>query len=258
MPLSILTRAYSGRSRLSRAVAVVAMGLSAVAAAGEAAPVNVTGSRVTVADVMPECAPEACNMDLGAAPPAGSSSYIDAALIRSALVAAGEKAPANLQGVRVVSTAKVLSPLEAGELARPSIELALPDGVTLRGVEAKSKLTLPLLAVAGDASLPKLPKRAGPAVTTAMLDILLDGVVVRRVPLLVRVVIAASAARPDVPRGHAVTLIIERRTATISTSGVAMRDTEIGETAPFRVQRTGRVLNAIVKSAGLAQVLEVD
>jgi flagella basal body P-ring formation protein FlgA len=91
-----------------------------------------------------------------------------------------------------------------------------------------------------------------------MVDILLDGTLVRRVPILVRLVIDPSAARADVPRGHALTLVIERRSATISTDGVALRDTEIGEIAPFRVQRTGRVINALVKSAGVAQVLEVE
>lgn len=243
---------------LNRAVAAAALlGLTA-AAPREAPPVNVTGSRVTVADVLPDCAPQACDMDLGAAPPPGSSSYIDAAVIRAALTSVGEKPPVDLRGVRVVSPSRVLSPPEAGELARPSIERALPDGVTLRSLEAKSRLTLPLLAEAGEATLPRLPKRAGPAVTTAMLDVMLDGVLVRRVPILVRLTISARAARPDVPRGQALTLVIERRSATISTDGIALRDAEIGEVAPFKVQRTGRVINAKVVSAGVAQVLEAD
>ena len=176
----------------------------------------------------------------------------------AALISAGEKVPATLRGVRVMSEARVLSPPEAAELARASVERALPEGVTLRAVEGKSKLTLPRLAQAGDAVLPKLPKRAGLVVTTAMVDILLDGVLVRRVPVLVRLSIAASAARPDVPRGQSVTLVIERRTATISTNGIALRDTEIGEVAPFKVQHTGRVINARLQSTGVAQVLEGD
>jgi len=242
----------------SRAVCAAVLLSFGAAAAGESAPVNVTSSRVSVADVWPECTPQACSMDLGAAPPPGSSSYIDAAAIRSALASAGEKPPPGLSGVRVYSAARVLSPSEAGELARPSIERALPDGVRLNSVEAKSKLTLPLLAVAGEVTLPKLPKRAGPLTTTAMLDVMLDGVLVRRVPILVRLNIAARAARPDVPRGQALTLVIERRSATISTDGISLRDAAIGEVAPFKVQRTGRVLHALIKSAGVAQVLEVD
>jgi len=235
-------------------------GATGSARAGEPAAVSISRGRVSLADVMPACPPRACKMDLGPAPPPGVSWLVDASVIRGALEAGGEdrRSLGDIQPVRVVSEARVLSPADAGELVRPSIEAALPTGVTLSSLEAKSQLTLPLRGSAGTATLPKLPRRAGNNTTTAMVDIMLDGVLVRRVPILVRLVIAASAARADVPRGHALTLVIERRSATISTGGVALRDTEIGEVAPFRVQRTGRVINALVKSAGVAQVLEVD
>ena len=239
---------------------VALAGAAAPARAGEPPTVSVSTSRVSLGDVMPGCPPRACKMDLGPAPPPGVSWLVDASVIRSALEAGGEdrRASSDIRPVRVLSEAKLLNPAEAGELARPSIEAALPRGVTLSGLEAKSSLTLPLRGSAGTATLPKLPRRAGLTTTTAMVDIMLDGALVRRVPILVRLVIAADAARADVPRGHTLTLVIERRTATISTDGVAMRDTEIGEVAPFRVQHTGRIINALVKSAGVAQVLEVD
>jgi hypothetical protein len=238
--------------------AVALAGSPGLAAAGEPSSVSVTGNRVSLEDVMPSCPPRACKMDLGPAPPAGSSWLVDASVIRNALEAGGEERRTlrDIRPVRVVSEAKVLNPAEAGEFMRPSVEAALPKGVTLSGLEAKSALTLPLRGVAGTATLPKLPRRAGAATTTAMVEILLDGTLVRRAPILVRVVIDPSAARADVPRGHALTLVIERRSATISTDGIALRDTEIGEIAPFRVRRTGRVINALVKSAGVAQVLE--
>jgi hypothetical protein len=246
-----------------RAVPFLIYVLAAVpslAAAGEPATVSVSGSRVSLEQVMPSCPPRACKMDLGPAPAPGSSWLIDASVIRNALEAGGEERRTlrDVQPVRVVSEAKVLNPSEAGEFVRPSIEVALPRGVTLSGLEAKSQLTLPLFGTAGTATLPKLPRRAGSTTTTAMVDILLDGTLVRRVPILVRLVIDPSAARADVPRGHALTLVIERRSATISTDGIALRDTEIGEIAPFRVQRTGRIINALVKSAGVALVSEAD
>jgi hypothetical protein len=230
------------------------------AAAAEPAVVTVTSSRVALEDVLPGCPPAACKLDLGPAPPPQVSWLVDASVIRSALESAGEDRQRlrDIQAVRVVSAAKVLNPAEAGAFVRASIESALPVGVTLTSVEAKAKVTLPLRGSAGTATLPKLPRRAGPTTTTALVDILLDGVLVRRVPVLVRLTIAGSAARAAVPRGHALTLVIERRSATISTDGIALRDAEIGEVAPFKVQRTGRVLNALVKSQGMAQVLEVD
>jgi flagellar basal body P-ring formation chaperone FlgA len=240
---------------------VASAGLSRAAAAGVGpTEVTVTGSRVTLQDVMPSCPPSACALDLGPAPPPQVSWLIDAPIIRNALESAGEdrRSLRDIEPVRVVSAARVLNPAEAGNFVRASIESVLPSGVTLAGLEAKSKLTLPLRGSAGTATLPRLPKRAGPTTTTAMVDILLEGTLVRRVPIMVRLVIAESAARADVPRGHALTLVIERRSLTISTDGVAVRDTAIGEVAPFRVQRTGRIINALVKSAGMAQVLEAD
>jgi flagella basal body P-ring formation protein FlgA len=231
-----------------------------LAAAAEPVVVTVTSSRVAVEDVLPACPPAACKLDLGPAPPPQVSWLVDASVIRNALESAGEDKSSlrDIQAVRVISAAKVLNPAEAGAFVRASIESALPAGVTLTAVEAKAKLTLPLRGSVGTATLPKLPKRAGPTTTTALVDILLDGVLVRRVPVLVRLTIAGSAARAAVPRGQALTLVIERRSATISTDGIALRDTEIGEVAPFKVRRTGRVLNALVKSQGMAQVLEVD
>jgi hypothetical protein len=228
--------------------------------AAEPAEVTVTRSRVVLEDVMPGCPPSACKTDLGPAPPPLSSWLVDASVIRNALESAGEdrRALRDVQSVRVLSAGRVLGPAEAAEFARPSIESALPAGVTLVGVQAKSKLTLPLLATAGAATLPKLPKRAGPVTTTAMVDVLLDGLASRRVPILVRLTISASAARADVPRGQSLELVIERGSATISMSGIALRDTAIGEVGAFKVQRTGRVINALVKSAGVAQVQEGD
>jgi flagellar basal body P-ring formation chaperone FlgA len=244
------------------------VGLSAVAVTAGAAPASVTETtvvsidkaRVSLEDVMPDCPEQACKMDLGPAPAPQSSWLVDASVIRNALESAGEdrKKYANLKPVRVVSSAKILDVVEASALVRPSIERALPHGVGLVAVEAKSRLTLPSRAAAGDATLPKLPKRAGPFTTTAMVDILLEGVLVRRVPVLVRLTIGADAARPDVPRGHTLTLVIERANITVSADGVALRDAAVGEIAPFRVQRTGRILNARIKSAGVAVVTEAD
>jgi flagella basal body P-ring formation protein FlgA len=79
---------------------------------------------------------------------------------------------------------------------------------------------------------------------------------VRRVPALLEVSIGEQAARPDVARGQGVTLVIRRSTATISTQGTALKDVEVGEVAPFRVHRTGKVVQARVRSSTLALVLE--
>jgi hypothetical protein len=216
--------------------------------------VRVTGARVQLKDVLPECPERACAADLGAAPPAGSSRLIAADIIRAALESVGAHVP-RLEAVRVTSAARIWAPAELGELLRPTIEKKLPEGVRLVGVQAKSGATLPLLATVGECLLPVLPKRPGPNTTTAMVEILHDGQPVRRVAVQVRLLLSEKAARAQVPRGSVILLIIQRGSATVSAQGVALQDAEIGQTAPFKVQPTGRIVQARIESASTATVL---
>lgn len=227
-------------------------------ASGVTDGVQITGQRIVLKDVLPACPERACQADLGVAPPAGSSRLVAASAMLNAIALAGEDATlfAGVKGVRVLSASRALSAREVGELVRPAIQRVLPTGVELAGVEPKSALVVPLLASVGECTLPALPRRAGPATTTALVDWNHDGVLVRREPVLVRLVISEPAARADVPRGHTLTLVIERKSATISAHGVALRDTEIGQVAPFKVQRTGRVVQARVTSQAVAIVQE--
>lgn len=227
-------------------------------ASGASDGVEITGHRVVLEDVLPACPGRACKADLGVAPPAGSSRLVAASVMLNAISEAGEDAApfAGVKGVRVLSASRALSPREVGELARPAIARVMPAGVELASVEAKSALVVPLLASVGECTLPALPRRAGPFTSTALVNWMHDGVLVRREPVLIRLVISEAAARADVPRGHTVTLMIERKSATISAHGVALRDTEIGQLAPFKVQRTGRVVQARLTSATVAVVQE--
>lgn len=237
-------------------VALVA--LAPASRAGSAEEVSVTGQRVLLRDVVSSCTGRTCDLDLGPAAPAGSSRLITVAQLRAALEAAGEE-PAGyptLRAVRVTSAAKVHTPQALAEWLRPSVEKNVPKGVKLVAVEGKGGATLPQAAVAGDCAWPALPRRPGPHTTTALVDVLHEGQLVRRVPLLLRVLVSESAAAPDVARGASITLIIERRAATISAQGVALKDSDVGHLAPFKVQPTGRVVNAIVRSAELATVVE--
>ena len=224
-------------------------------ARAEAAAVRITGSRVFLKDVMPECPEQACLVDLGAAPPAGTTRLVPADAIRDALGATGAEAR-KIEAVRVLSAARVWSPSELGELVRPNIEHKLPEGVRLLGLQPKTGATLPLLASVGECTLPALAKRPGPLTTTAMVEFLHDGAPVRRLAVQVRLMLSERAARPGVARGSVVTLVIQRASATVSANGMALQDSEIGQTASFKVQPTGRIVQARIESASLAIVLE--
>lgn len=226
------------------------------AAESSAPGVSITSARVLLRDVMPDCPERACAADLGPAPPPASSRVVPAATIVSALAAAGEHTARAVHPVRVTSAARTVTPAELAELVRPVVERALPPGVTLAGIEPKSGAVLPLLASAGACALPRLPRRAGAVASTALIEFSYDGTLARRIPVLLRLVVSAEAARPSITKGHVVTLVIERRTATVSTQGVALGDADVGQLAQFKVQRTGRVVSARVESDHVARVME--
>ena len=243
-----------------RLAAVLVALCVASASSAEDAPsgVRITGARVYLRDVMAGCPQSACAADLGPAPPAGSSRWVAADVMRGALSAAGEQ-PAqypDLAAKRVISASRVWSPAELGELLRPSIERRLPPGVRLVELQPKAGATLPLLASAGECTLPVLPKRAGPLTTTVTVEILHEGSAVRRVPVQLRLDLSERAARPLIARGGVVTLVIERGLASVSARGIALSDAELGQLAAFRVQPTGRVVQARVQSAELARVMD--
>ena len=220
--------------------------------------VSVSAQRITLRDVLPDCPASACDADLGAAAPAGSSRLIAAAAIRSALAAAGADVALypGTEGVQVSSLGQAFSPRELAEWVRPSIERSLPQGVRLTGIEPRSSALLPLTASAGTCTFSQLPKRPGPQSSTVLVDVLHEGKVVRRLSLLVRLVMSEQAAQPTVHKGQSLSLVITRRTATISAQGVALKDAELGQIAPFKVQSTGRVVLARVESAETAAVVE--
>jgi len=222
--------------------------------------ISITTQRITLRDVLPACPARACEADLGPAPLAGSSRLVAPPAMLKAIEEAGEdKRPfASLKAVRVTSASRSLSPSQVGELVRPAIDAVVPAGVRLVSVEAKSALVVPLLVKVGECTLPALPRRPGPVTTTALVDLLHEGVLVRREPVLIRLMIGAAAGRPDVARGHTLRLLIERRTASISAHGVALKDTQIGQVAPFKVQSTGRVVQARVVSSSVAMVQETE
>jgi hypothetical protein len=222
--------------------------------------VSISSARIRLSDVLPQCPKSACDVDLGPAPPAGASRLVAVADIQRAVESAGHDAKSlvGLESMRVTSAARTLSPAQIAGEVRSVVEAALPAGVTLMGLEPKGSIVLPLRAAVGTCSLSSMPKRPGPITTTALCDYEHDGALARRVPVLVRVVMSAQAARPLVPRGHVLTLVIERRSATISTQGIALKDAELGEIAQFKVQRTGRIVSARVQADGSALVVEAQ
>lgn len=233
--------------------------LSADAFAEEPLEVFVNARHVYVRDVAPDCSGSVCDLVLGRAPPAGSSTILtrERVLRQVAAKALRSKAVGKIpQKVRVRSRARILSTKEWGELAGEQVRARLPKGVRLLSSEGKIPLTLPENYELGAVSLPRLPRRSGPWATTAMVEILHEKSLLRKAPVVVRLEVEPGAVRPTIKRGQGLTLVLARRSATISMRGVSLRDGEVGSVVACRVSKTGRVVKARLRSGNLADVVE--
>jgi hypothetical protein len=237
----------------SLAVAVASVGAPAH---GEA-PLTVSGSRIELVELCPTVPDALRNTDLGPAPPPGATALLDRDRVIATIAAAGidAKGLSLPKVLRVVSAAKRWTPPELATFARGSVEAALPPGVTLTHLETKLPLVAAPDAVTGHAEVPRPPKRPGVFRTSVVVPIIADGAVAGRVMLSATLEISESAARPDVPRGGRVTLVIDRRSARVGAAGIALNDTDVGDVTEFRVDKTGRIVKARLDAPDLASVV---
>jgi hypothetical protein len=157
--------------------------------------------------------------------------------------------------LRVVGASRKWTPRELTALVIPAIQNALPRGVKLTYVDARSTLVTAPDATAGRAEIPRPPKKAGLFKTAVIVPIIAGGNVVQRVPVTATFDVSEAAASPDVLRGARVTLVIDRRSARIGAAGISLSDTDIGSVAEFRVEKTGRVVRARLEGTDIASVV---
>lgn len=230
--------------------------LAAPAAAQETRIVR--GARILLSDVVPSLPAQVPDLELGAAPPPGSSRLLGKREIESAAHQSGVdlKALRLPQQVRVTSAAKRWSADELVGAALPALSQALPAGVTVKRAKTSAKaVTSPSAAVSG-VRIPKLPRREGEHTTTATLELSNDGEIVARIPLSLTLDISSAAAVPAITKGARVQLMIESGPARITATAVAMNDGEIGETLQFRVAATHKILFGKVENPTLARVVQ--
>lgn len=220
---------------------------------------TIDGARIVLKDVSDGYDEgELATLDLGPAPPPGSSRLLSRVEVEEQLRAAGDDAkslrmPSSL---RVKSAAKRWSPEELREAFTPRLLAALPPGLTFKAAKlSRAVVTSPSVSV-GDAHFPKFPKRAGELTLTASVDLQQGGATVLRVPVTVVVLVSEAATRPAASKGARVNLVIEHGPARVSALATALSDTELGALGLFRVASTQRVLRARLISADSAQVVE--
>lgn len=218
----------------------------------------VRGAQVHLSDLLTELPSEVPDLEVGAAPPPGTTRTI----ARGEILDAAEKSGVSLKqlrlpgSVRVTSAAKRWSAEELAGAAAPHLLAALPVGVTVRRARATSKAVTSPRASVSAVRVPKLPRREGEHLTTAIIELSNDGQIVARVPLQLSLEIPASAAVAAVTKGARLQLLIESGPARVSATAIALSDGEIGDTLQFRVATTNKILYGKVVDAALARVVQ--
>jgi len=236
---------------------VLALALAATTAGAQELRL-VRGAQIRLSDVVASLPAEVPDVELGAAPPPGSSRLLPKAEIEQA----ASKSGVSLKGlklptvVRVTSAAKRWSTDELVNAALPTLTSALPNGVTVKRARTGSKAVTSPNASVSAVRLPKLPRREGEHMTTATIELSNEGEIVARLPLSLTLNISSAAAAPVVTKGTRVQLVIESGPARITATAIALSDGEIGQTLQFRVATTQKILFGKLEEPTLARVVQ--
>lgn len=243
-------------ARLCAPLLVALSCLSAPASADEARVVR--GAKVHLSDVVNDLPAGVPDLEIGASPPPGSSRTI----AKGEILDAADKSGVNLKAiklpsaVRVTSAAKRWSTEDLANAALPTLQQALPGGVTIKRARAIAKAVTSPSASISAVRVPRLPRREGEHLTTAIIELSNDGQIVARVPFQLSLEISGAAAQPTVTKGTRVQLMIESGPARITATAIALTDGELGDTLQFRVATTQKILYGKVEAPTLARVVQ--
>ncbi|MFZ5894331.1 MAG: hypothetical protein ACOY0T_24935 [Myxococcota bacterium] len=243
--------------RLLHSVTLVFALFGATSAANAEPTRTLESSRIRLGDLVSTSDAELAALDLGPAPPPGSSRLLSREdVVRELRTQGLEQRKLSFPAVlRVVSASRRYSPSEVSALVLPEVTAALPPGVDLKEIKApRGIVTAPRVRVA-PIKLPKLPRRAGSVDVTVVANLVQDEEIVSRLALSLTLNVSEQAARPLVDKGTRVELVILSGSARISASAVALEPVDIGEVASFKVSTTQRVLRARLESRTHAQVV---
>jgi hypothetical protein len=238
-----------------RAVTLAAL-LAAAPPAGAETVVNIVTRTVHVSDLDPGAPADIAGIELGRAPPPGSSHLFQRREIleQVRLAGADPKGLSMAASVRVVSSAERWNPAELAARAEGSVRANLPPGVTFVKLAALQGVVVPPGTLVVSAR-PVIPKRLGRHELTLMVELRADDETVARSPLKLIVAVSEEALAPALRKGDRITLIVDQGNARIGASAMTMSDANVGDTVYCKVTSTGKVLRARVTSRELGTVV---
>ncbi len=219
--------------------------------------ITLDSARILVGDILPEASAKTAAVDLGEAPPPGGTRVLERQAIWRKLRESGID-PATLSvppTVRVKSARVLVMPLEFAERARGLVVKALRPGVTVQHIDVRAPVGMSPSSTLDRIVISPLPRHAGPFRTTAMVEIGRNGKTEQRVAVTLELSISPEGAEPELRRGTRVSLMVAKYNATVSIEAVALKDGNIGETIPFRVERTKKTLRGRIDSPSSASVV---
>ncbi len=218
----------------------------------------VNGARVTFGDVVPEAAGTLAAIDLGAAPPPGSSRLFSRDELRTFATQAHEELGAISipQSVRVKRRTHRFLAKELELLVRPQLVARLPPGAQLKSIGLPNSYVSAADLQAGQVQMPRLPKRAGTSRLTAVVELTAGGTLVSRLPVSLEVEQDERATQFALPRGAQLNVVIDSGAARISATATLMAPADIGDVVVCQIVRTRKVLRARVLSDREATVVQ--
>jgi len=237
------------------ALACALLGLPGLATAETTRTLDRT--RVHLGDLLSTQDSELGAVDLGPAPPPGSSRLISREdVVRELRVQGLEQRKLNIPEVmRVVSASRRYTPSEVSALLLPQVSSALPPGVELQQLKISHGIVTSPRVQVGPIKLPKLARRAGSVDVTVVADLLNEGEIVTRLAFGLTLNVSEQAAAPLVDKGARVELVILSGSARISAGAVALEAANLGEVIPFKVSTTQRVLRGRLETRNQAVVV---
>ena len=214
--------------------------------------------RITFRDLVPEATGLLAAIDLGAAPPPGGSRLFSGDDLRTAIVLShtnAENVPIPTS-IRVIRITRRFSEEELDVLVRPSLSALLPPGATIVTIQLpKSILAVPRVSV-GDIRMPRLPKRVGRTRTSAVVELVVGGEILMRIPLTMDVQLNEQATHYLLERGASLNLVIDTGLTRVTAAAVVQSPADLGDVVPCQVSRTRKILRAKIISSREAIVVQ--
>lgn len=215
---------------------------------------KITSSRVLFGDLVPTAPADIAALDLGPAPPAGSSRLYST----DDLLAAARQAGKQLviaDSVRAVRATKRWNQAEFTAFITPKLKAVLPEYARLLHVDVPRSLTTVLGIELSRVQPGQLPNRRGTVQTSAMLELTVNGRLEQRLTLPVVLDLGERPKPPEIERGATVSLQITLGATTVSASAVALQTMAVGSAGLFRVTKTRKTLRAKLLSPSTAEVV---